>query len=276
MVVVFTVLSLLCVSYWIVLAVYAGPAASQDYIWIIAAAFFFCNALVTLLYRKDAKRIPLWLITAMHTLCAAGMVIFLAVGILIVSGMNPVKEAGLDYVVVLGAKVEENGKPSSSMKKRLDAAIEYADKNPGTVFVLSGWKGKDEPIPEAQAMADYLIFNGVPPERLLLEIQSGNTYENISYSLALIDRIAEEKRGRRGPVPTGLKLDGPVLHAESRPSRTGFLTGDFHIFRTLKTAQRQGVEKPYGIAAKSDPVLFLHLMVRECLAILKDKFLGHI
>ena len=108
---------------------------------------------------------------------------------------------------------------ASGMKKRLDAAIEYADKNPGTVFVLSGWKGKDEPIPEAQAMADYLIFNGVPPERLLLEIQSGNTYENISYSLALIDRIAEEKRGRRGPVPTGLKLDGPVLHAEEDRNR---------------------------------------------------------
>ncbi|MFQ8823540.1 MAG: YdcF family protein [[Ruminococcus] lactaris] len=51
---------------------------------------------------------------------------------------------------------------SNSLKKRLDKALEYAENNPNTVLVLSGGKGEGEDISEAEAMYDYLQYNGIP------------------------------------------------------------------------------------------------------------------
>ena len=81
-----------------------------------------------------------------------------------VPGAASPQEPGLDYVIVLGARVKEHT-ISDSLKKRLDRAIDYAQKNPDTYLVLSGGKGKDEPVSEAQAMYQYLVYNGVRPEQ---------------------------------------------------------------------------------------------------------------
>ena len=53
-------------------------------------------------------------------------------------------EQNLDYVIVLGAKVKEEG-ISKSLKARLDNAIEFSQDNPGTVLILSGGQGSEEP-----------------------------------------------------------------------------------------------------------------------------------
>lgn len=275
MTITFSVCAVICAAYWAVLIFYAGPVSSQNYIWIIFAAFFACNAAAASVCRRDPKRIPLWLVTALHTLCVTAILIFAVTGVLIVSRMHPVEEPGLDYVVVLGAKIGEDGQPDGALKKRLDRAIDYASENRGTVFVLSGGKNGNEPIPEAQAMADYLVFNGIPANRLLLEIESGNTNENVICCRALIDRIIEENRLKLPAQPSVIRDSGPVLQAEDRPVRIGFLTSDFHLYRTLKIAEHQGMSGIYGLSSRSDPVLFLHLCFRECLAILKDKFMGN-
>ena len=52
-----------------------------------------------------------------------------------------------------GARVKEDGL-SKSLKSRLDKAIDYLEENPGTVLVLSGGQGEDEPVSEAAAMRD--------------------------------------------------------------------------------------------------------------------------
>jgi len=286
MIITFTVCTILCFAYWLVLAFYAGPFASQNYIWLIFGVFFACNALAAKAWsygnvtggteQGHIIRLPLWLITALHTLCVVGILIFLVTGILIISKMHPAVEPNLDYVVVLGAKVEEDGTPSKSLKKRLDTAIAYADIYPGTVFVLSGGKDKNEPITEAQAMADYMIYNGISPDKLLLEVQSRNTNENILYSRVLIERVMEERKADSPGPKLPVQGDKDALFAEERPVRIGFLTGDFHMFRTLSIAKHQGIKQTYGISAESDPVLFIHLCFRECLAILKDKFMGNL
>mgnify|MGYP002248354891 FL=1 len=126
---------------------------------------------------------------------------------LVFLGVASEEEPGLDYVIVLGAKVKEHT-VSNSLKKRLDKAIDYAQKNPETYLVLSGGKGADEPISEAQAMYKYLVYNGVRPEQLLLEDRSASTVENIAYSRLVIE-------GHR---------NGCVWNGSSRRKNAGNLT----------------------------------------------------
>ena len=40
-------------------------------------------------------------------------------------------------------------------------------------------------------------------------------------------------------------------------------------------AKKWGFENVYGISAQSDPVLFIHLCVRECASIVKDRIMGN-
>ncbi len=71
-------------------------------------------------------------------------------------------------------------------------------------MVLSGGQGADEPTTEAMAMAEYLRYNGIEPERMHLETNSSNTTENMICSKALIDdqrqKEKEAARARRNRI----------------------------------------------------------------------------
>ena len=53
------------------------------------------------------------------------------------------------------------------------------------------------------------------------------------------------------------------------------LTSNFHVFRAVMIARHWGMENVRGIAAGSDRVLFIHMCVRECASILKDRVMGN-
>ena len=79
----------------------------------------------------------------------------------VVSHMHDKGEDGLDYIVVLGAQMRQNG-PSVVLQYRLDEAIKYLNDNPDTICIVSGGQGYNEPCTEAQGMAEYLEKKGVP------------------------------------------------------------------------------------------------------------------
>lgn len=62
---------------------------------------------------------------------------------------------------------------------------------------------------------------------------------------------------------------------EEMTIRVGIVTSNFHVLRAKGIAKKIGISDISGIASKSDPVLFLHFCIRECFAILKDKFVGN-
>ena len=131
-----------------------------------------------------------------------------------------------EYVVVLGAKV--NGTtPSLSLSDRINAAHAYLTEHPNTVAILSGGQGDDEGISEAQCMYDQLKKRGVPPSCLWLEDKATSTWENIRFSLDII----EEKIGKR-------------------PETIGLLSSEYHLFRARFFAKDCGVET-IGIPAKT-------------------------
>lgn len=83
-----------------------------------------------------------------------------------------------------------------------------------------------------------------------------------------------KEREHRGPV---IHSEAPAgfVEVEKRPVQVGILTSNFHIFRARMIAEKWGIPKVYGIPSKSDPILFPHLCVRECLAIIKDRLMGN-
>ena len=130
------------------------------------------------------------------------------------------------YVVVLGAKVRHDG-PSVSLMDRIYGARDYLTAHPEVIAVLSGGQGADEPMTEAQAMYDELVALGIDESRLWMEDQATSTWENLTFSLNLI----EEK--------TGL-----------RPEKIGIVSSEYHLFRASLFADACNVES-VGIPAKT-------------------------
>ena len=267
------VLSVLSAAYFLIISIYSGISTSFSFIWLFFCALCLFLSYGRWYYVRNMDRIPRWVPVSVVTTCIAGLAVFAVVCILVFSGVAGKDPEGLDYVIVLGARVKERG-VSNSLKKRLDKAMEYSEKNPDTILVLSGGKGKDEPVSEAQAMYQYLVYNGVDPDRLLLEERSTSTVENIAFSKVVIERhrAAEKEKAPKPPNAMGNK---EVEIVEDKPLEIGVLTSNFHVFRAVRIARHWGIDNVSGIAAESDKVLFIHMCVRECASILKDRLVGN-
>ena len=107
------------------------------------------------------------------------VVSFVAVQGIILHGMRADPEAGdADYLLVLGARVYEDGRPSAALAARLDTAYDFLQAHPEATAILCGGQGSNEPCPEAEAMYDYLTARGMDADRLLLEDESNNTIQD--------------------------------------------------------------------------------------------------
>ena len=89
--------------------------------------------------------------------------------------------------LVFGASVEKTGEPSATLASRLDRAAEAMKSAPGSMCIVSGSRGPNEPRAEADAMKEYLIAAGIEEGRIIEEDRASNTVENIKFSLPLIE-----------------------------------------------------------------------------------------
>ena len=90
-----------------------------------------------------------------------------------------------EVMVIFGCKMETWG-PSTLLQDRLDTALDYLADHPDMTVIVTGGKGDDEHLSEAQGMYDYLTAHGIEGERIVKEDQSQNTYQNIRNTLALV------------------------------------------------------------------------------------------
>lgn len=97
-----------------------------------------------------------------------------------------------DAVIVLGCKVQRNGKPSLMLSKRIDAAYEYLSENKDVICIVSGGQGEDEPISEGEAMKVALVEKGIEESRIFVEDKSESTKENIEFSAKLLEEMGIE------------------------------------------------------------------------------------
>ena len=54
------------------------------------------------------------------------------------------------------------------------------------------------------------------------------------------------------------------------------VTNDFHLYRALRIAKRNGLAGAHGLAAPSNPLYLPQAALRECAAIVKDALVGNI
>jgi len=146
-----------------------------------------------------------------------------------------------EYLVVLGAAIREDGTPTLSLVNRLNWVVDYASENPQTNIVVSGGQGKNEPVPEAQAMAIYLADRGVDKNRIILEDRATSTMENFKYTKEL---IGDQKE-------------------------IAFVTNDFHVFRSSMLAARNGF-KAYGYGTPTPGIVLVNSYLREFFALVKS------
>lgn len=118
-------------------------------------------------------------------LLGAGILLFGSLEIVIAlhDGSNIVGEPRV--MVIFGCQVKPDG-PSILLRDRLDTALEYLEDHPDMTVVVTGGKGDDEHMSEAQCMYNYLTEHGVNGENIYMEDQSRNTWQNANYTLDLL------------------------------------------------------------------------------------------
>ena len=210
---------------------------------------------IALLAAAAATHAGAWELVPTPVLCVGSALVACVVLVLalalapILSQMGAAGEPGLDYVVVLGAQIYDDGSPSPVLRHRLDAALDYLRDNSQTKVVVSGGKGPNEPYAEAKGMAAYLEANGIAAERIVQEPRSVNTLQNVTFSRELMD--------------------------QANP-RVGIVTNNFHVFRAVRIARKVGLVDACGIAGYSTPWYLPNNLLREAMGVVKDFLVGNI
>jgi len=134
------------------------------------------------------SRLPRWLRRTAAVGIAVGATTVLTVLLLMVRASldRPHEADPPATVIVLGCQVRSDGQPSVMLQSRIDAAYAYLAAHPDAVCVASGGMDDAETVTEAACIRDTLVAMGIDPARIYTEERSGSTYENLTYSAAVI------------------------------------------------------------------------------------------
>lgn len=228
----FLIVGVLCLIYYVILVCYSRKLRSTFAVfWLLfggAHLIAGCAPLTAYTY------------TILTWICAICWIIFLFVESRIIAALFSPGEKEADVLIVLGAQVRGT-RITDSLKRRLDRTLVYLKRYPDVKVIVSGGQGPGEDVAEADAMAEYLLKNGVSPKALFREDQSVSTRENLRCSRKYLD-------GGR--------------------DRIGIVTNGFHIYRALMIAKQEGLCNLIPVPASSNPVFQVNYLVREFFAVL--------
>ncbi len=172
----------------------------------------------------------------------------------VVCGLRAAKhvpDPGQDYIIILGCYFRKDGTLTPLLKGRVDRAIDFWKTQKEATgreacFVPSGGQGKDEVMPEAEAMERYLLERGIPPERILKEDRSVNTFQNMTFSKELIEHQKQE-------------------------AKVVFATTNYHVFRSGVWASLAGL-RAEGMGARTRWWFWPNAFMREVAGLLQNRW----
>ena len=234
------------IALWLILAVFCliygilvrmtGSGTPFSMVWIATGVLFLLFAILVWTGLWDNFS------AVLHILFVVAVIVVLTLFFIlegqILSGFHEKGEKNLDYIIVLGAQVREDG-PSPVLTYRLEKALDYLKENPETVCIVSGGQGYNEPCTEAEAMAVYLMEREIPEERIIQEKEATTTKQNIRYSMSFMEP----------------------------DSTVGIVTNNFHVYRSLRIAEDEDLKNACGIAAGSKRFYLPNNMYREFFAL---------
>lgn len=203
---------------------------------------FFCELLASLMANKFGRLA----VTAFAVLVIIGIITAAVISVFMIGAMEHLPDEPAP-VIILGCNVKESG-PSLMLHRRIEAAFEYLSENETAVCIASGGQGPDEPMSEAQAIRDELVKMGIAPDRIILEDQSVNTFQNIRNSLEIMDELGLERRA--------------VI-----------VTSEFHQLRASIIAGKQGLES-YSKSSRTSLTLLPSFWIREWFGVLHEIIIG--
>ncbi len=164
----------------------AGNGAGMLITAVLTAVFVFWKQfrhLISSMWEKTAGKIFLCSASAVLVICTV-LAVVLSVSML--RQINDPPPNDDTTLIVLGCKVKD-GRPSLMLKRRLDAAYGYLSEHESVSVVVSGGKGNDELISEAECMKQYLTSKGISADRIFMEDKSTTTKENLIFSRNIIE-----------------------------------------------------------------------------------------
>ncbi|MBM6386682.1 MAG: YdcF family protein [Paenibacillus sp.] len=230
------IIDLVFVACFIVFLILWGRNFAVMFFGLLTVAFIILRRID---YQKHVvlKRILL-------TVFGIGAVSFVIIEALVFTQLNANDPEQADYVIILGSGIKGR-ELSLTLKQRLDASLDYIRNHPQTPVIVSGGQGPGESIPEALAMKNYLVEQGITPAQVIMEDKSTSTQENMAFSKKIIDEAG---------------LEHPEIM---------IVTSDYHMFRSKYLAAKNGYAAEYGISAPSPGYLKPINMIREYFAVVK-------
>ena len=167
-----------------------------------------------------------------------------------VKAAKHVPDMDRDYILILGCRFRKDGTLTPLLRGRVDRAIDFwrAQRDATgreAVLMPSGGQGSDEPMAEAEAMRRYLIEQDIPEQAIKTEDKSRNTYQNMQFSRALIER------------------DHPG-------AKVAYATTNYHVFRSGVWASLAGLEAE-GMGSKTKWWYWPNAFMRECAGLMMNR-----
>lgn len=234
----FALLGAALIIYGVILTMISNFNMGILMIFALGGLFVIYGLFCERLERYLAARVIKWLVIA--ALFAETVL----VGFIAYSGIHDNVRYNEDAVIVLGAGIHGD-RVSLPLKRRLDKALEYHEKNPSAIIVVTGGKGFQETVTEAAAMEKYLLGKGVEPNCIVKEEKATSTNENMRFTKEILDST--------------LGSDHSVA----------VITNNFHIYRSVYIAKNEGFTDVTHLHAGLEWYNLMPCYLRETLAVLK-------
>ena len=240
----FQIIGILLILYYLILKLMFGFVAFSN-MFCMLGILLFVYGYVELKFNIDIwGHIPKISRVIITTLFTVGLVIFICIESIIIYNGNHHDNEKPDYLVVLGAGLRGNS-ISASLLYRLETALDFHEMYPDVKIVVSGGQGTGESMPEALAMRNFLVDNGVDPSLIIMEDKSTNTYENFLYTKYILEEDTEK--------------DNFTIT---------IISNNFHMYRAKFLAREVGFST-YGYPAPSHKASALVFYVREFFGVIK-------
>jgi len=112
-------------------------------------------------------------------------------------------------VIIFGATVRPDGRPSAALRRRVDSAVRWARGDREAMIIPTGGIGGEGPA-EAEVMRGLLLDAGIESRRIVVESTSRDTLESIRTCHSILQQRGDCRNGLMG-VGASHKLDQVIV-----------------------------------------------------------------